>query len=175
VPQPTTSAPSRCGLPANLVNALKSLQDKQYLRPFRYKVLTAVRRKVGKRLPDRLLNKKTTIKCNKLFTKTLNQSHRLTCFCPKGQSSEARDCLRVHLKLYTKGLKIILLYIFILRAGIAQSVQRWATGRTAGVRFLAGARDFSLLHRIQTGSGAHPAFYQIGTGALPLGGKAAGA
>jgi hypothetical protein len=41
-------------------------------------------------------------------------------------------------------------------------------GWTAGVRFLAGARYFSLLHSVQTGSGAHPASYPIGSrGALP--------
>jgi hypothetical protein len=33
-----------------------------------------------------------------------------------------------------------------------------------GIRFLAGAGDFSLLHVIQTGSGAHPASYPVGTG-----------
>jgi hypothetical protein len=33
------------------------------------------------------------------------------------------------------------------------------------VKFLAGARDFSLLHSIQTGSGDHPAPYPISTGA----------
>jgi hypothetical protein len=35
-----------------------------------------------------------------------------------------------------------------------------ATGWTAGVRFPAGARDFSILHS----SGAHPASYAMGTG-----------
>jgi hypothetical protein len=32
-----------------------------------------------------------------------------------------------------------------------------------GVRFLAGSRDFSLLHSVQTASGAHPASYPMGT------------
>jgi hypothetical protein len=34
---------------------------------------------------------------------------------------------------------------------------------TVGVRFPAGASDFSLLHSVQTGSGAHPYSYPIGT------------
>jgi hypothetical protein len=34
----------------------------------------------------------------------------------------------------------------------------------AGVRFPAETENFSLRHRIQTGSGAHPASYPIGTG-----------
>jgi len=33
--------------------------------------------------------------------------------------------------------------------------------------------DFSLHHCVQTGYGAHPDSYPMGTGALPLGGKAA--
>jgi hypothetical protein len=37
-----------------------------------------------------------------------------------------------------------------------------------GVRFSAGAGDFSLHHRVQTGSGPHPASYPTGTrGSLP--------
>jgi hypothetical protein len=42
-------------------------------------------------------------------------------------------------------------------------------------RFPAGAENFSLNHRIQNSSGAHPASYPMGTrGSFP-GGKAAGA
>jgi hypothetical protein len=47
--------------------------------------------------------------------------------------------------------------------------------RGSRVRFQAGARSFSLHHRVQNGSGAHPASYPMGTrGSFP-GGKAAGA
>jgi hypothetical protein len=43
------------------------------------------------------------------------------------------------------------------------------------VRFSAGAGNFSLHHRVQNFSGAHPASYPMGTrGSFP-GGKAAGA
>jgi hypothetical protein len=46
--------------------------------------------------------------------------------------------------------------------------------RDSRVRFLAGAGNFSLHHRVQNGSGAHPASYPMGTrGSFP-GGKAAG-
>jgi hypothetical protein len=38
-----------------------------------------------------------------------------------------------------------------------------ATGWTAEVRFPARIRYFSLLHRVQTGSGAHPTSYPVGT------------
>jgi hypothetical protein len=42
-----------------------------------------------------------------------------------------------------------------------------------GVLFPARAGNFSLRHRVQTGSGAHPASYTMGRGGC--GGKAAGA
>jgi hypothetical protein len=38
-----------------------------------------------------------------------------------------------------------------------------------GVRILAGAGNFSLRLRVQTGSGAYPGSYPVGTGALSLG------
>jgi hypothetical protein len=34
------------------------------------------------------------------------------------------------------------------------------------VLFLVGARDFSFLHSIHTGSGAHPASSSVGSGAI---------
>jgi hypothetical protein len=42
------------------------------------------------------------------------------------------------------------------------------------VRFPAGAGDFSLHHRVQNGSGAHPASYPMCTRALSLGVKRPG-
>jgi hypothetical protein len=47
--------------------------------------------------------------------------------------------------------------------------------RGSGVRFPAGAGSFSLNHRVQNGSGAHPASYPMGTRGPFPGGKAAGA
>jgi hypothetical protein len=47
--------------------------------------------------------------------------------------------------------------------------------RMIGLRFSAGAGNFSLQHHVRTGSGAHPASYPMGNrGSFP-GGKAAGA
>jgi hypothetical protein len=48
-----------------------------------------------------------------------------------------------------------------------------ATGLTARVRFPA-VHDFSLPHSVQTDSGAHPASYPMGTGALSPGVKRLG-
>jgi hypothetical protein len=42
-------------------------------------------------------------------------------------------------------------------------------------RFPAGAGNFSLHHRVQNGSGAHPTSYPTGTGGSFPGGKATGA
>jgi hypothetical protein len=48
-------------------------------------------------------------------------------------------------------------------------------GRGSRIRFAAESGNISLHHRVQNGSGAHPAFYPMGTrGSFP-GGKAAGA
>jgi hypothetical protein len=48
--------------------------------------------------------------------------------------------------------------------GIRLGFFQHTTGWTTGVRFPAGARDFSLSYCVQTGSGAHPACYPMGTG-----------
>jgi hypothetical protein len=47
-------------------------------------------------------------------------------------------------------------------------------GWTAGVRFLARTRDYSLSHRFRISSGAHPVSYLIGTGVLFSGAKRPG-
>jgi hypothetical protein len=47
--------------------------------------------------------------------------------------------------------------------------------RGSRFRFLAGAGNFSLHHRVQNSSGAHPASYAMGNGGSFPRGKAAGA
>jgi hypothetical protein len=47
--------------------------------------------------------------------------------------------------------------------------------RGSRARFPAGAENFSLHHRVQSGSGAHPASYPVDTRGSFLGGKAPGA
>jgi hypothetical protein len=49
-----------------------------------------------------------------------------------------------------------------------------ATGWIATVRFPTGGKDFSFLHSVQTGSGANPASYPVGTGCSLPGGNATG-
>jgi hypothetical protein len=63
--------------------------------------------------------------------------------------------------------------MFRAEVGMAQAVHRQATGWTARVRFPA-AQDFSVLHSVQTGSGAHLASYPTGIGSSFPGCKAAG-
>jgi uncharacterized membrane protein YgcG len=47
--------------------------------------------------------------------------------------------------------------------------------RSSRVRFPAGAGNFSLHHRVQSGSGAHPASCRMGTRGSFIGSKAGGA
>jgi hypothetical protein len=53
-------------------------------------------------------------------------------------------------------------------------VKSWATGWMIGGSSV-WAGNFSLHHRVQAGSGAHPASYPIGTRVSFPGGKVAGA
>jgi hypothetical protein len=61
---------------------------------------------------------------------------------------------------------IIFTYICILRARIAQSEYRlgYRLDDQGSIPRRGNDRIFSLYHCIQTGSGAHPAFYPVGTG-----------
>jgi hypothetical protein len=54
------------------------------------------------------------------------------------------------------------------------SASRNFAGSIAQVRFSEGTSYFYLLQSVETGSGAHPAFYPMGTGGSFLGGMAAG-
>jgi hypothetical protein len=63
---------------------------------------------------------------------------------------------------YEAGSKYSVLHPGFFKVGVA-------------VRFSVEARDFSLLHSVQTASGAHPACYSMGTGGCFPWGKAAGA
>jgi hypothetical protein len=74
-----------------------------------------------------------------------------------------RDNFSFYLYLcWVSGARIVQWYSTRLQVG-------WSGGRVP-----AGAGNFSLHHRVQTGSGGHPASYPLGTrGSFP-GGKAAG-
>jgi hypothetical protein len=56
----------------------------------------------------------------------------------------------------------------------SSSVQRRATGWTAGFRFPSGAGDFPSLHNVQNGSVAHLTSYLRDSGGYSLRAKAAG-
>jgi hypothetical protein len=51
---------------------------------------------------------------------------------------------------------------FVLRNSVAIANGYGLDSRMIGVRFPARAGNFSLRHRVQTGSGAHPASYPMG-------------
>ena len=67
--------------------------------------------------------------------------------------------------LHVKEVSELRIYFFImLAAGIAQSVERLATGWTVRGSNLGGGARFSA--PVQTGPGAHPASYTMGTGSF---------
>jgi hypothetical protein len=72
-----------------------------------------------------------------------------------------QNCGHISVKAHTSAKSMD--YSAELRAG-------WS-----GIRVPVGAGNFSLHHRVQTGTGAHPASYPMGTGGSFLDGKVAGA
>jgi hypothetical protein len=56
----------------------------------------------------------------------------------------------------------IILLILIKGTGIAEWYGAGLRAAWSGVRVPTGSGNFSLHHRVQTGSGAHPAFYPMG-------------
>jgi hypothetical protein len=101
-------------------------------------------------------------------------------------------CSVLHLHIIQR---INLLHILLLHVGNMKAVYKncitrirsrvssgsivsdyWLDDRAIGVRSPAGAKDFSSSLCVQTGSGAHPASYTMGTGGpFPGGISAAGA
>jgi hypothetical protein len=63
--------------------------------------------------------------------------------------------------------------VLILTTG--REITHGLDDRGSRIRFPAGTGNFSLYHRVQNGSGAHPASYPMGTVGSFLGSKAAGA
>jgi hypothetical protein len=76
-------------------------------------------------------------------------------------------------KILKDFLTISLKYRFLRTVGIA--LRCGLDDRGPRVRFPAGAGNFSLHHRVQNCSGAHPASYPMGTRGSFSGGKDAGA
>jgi hypothetical protein len=78
----------------------------------------------------------------------------------------------------TMAFKVNVFLITLIRASdssVGIALGYGLDDRGSRVRFPAGAGNFSLHHRFQNGSGAHPASYPMGTGGSFSGGKAAGA
>jgi hypothetical protein len=63
---------------------------------------------------------------------------------------------------------------FILDSSVGIALGYGLDDRGSRVPFPAGAGNFSLHHRVQNGSGAHPASYPMSTKGSFTGGKAAG-
>jgi hypothetical protein len=79
-------------------------------------------------------------------------------------------CFNFKYTLYDFYINSTYAYLYLSRhssVGIATAygVDDWMIG----IRFSAGAGNFTLRHRVQTGSGAHPASYPMDTGLFPWG------
>jgi hypothetical protein len=72
-----------------------------------------------------------------------------------------------------KSLLKIFMTVLFTESSVFVAMGYRVYGRGIGVRFRTGARDFSLLHSNQTGPGAYPAPFPVGTGASFHGGKSA--
>jgi hypothetical protein len=97
---------------------------------------------------------------------------------PSSSSVQYNRTVRMKLVLFSSFLVTILCIFFDIRKEVRSAIDITTgcrlDGRMIGVRFLAGARNFYLRHRVQTGSEAHPAPYQMGSGCSFARGKAAG-
>jgi hypothetical protein len=93
------------------------------------------------------------------FSLCLRSIHQFSSApCPKFPQYTVHSSLRVRDQVshsYKTG-KVIVLSILSLGLYVLD-------GRGIEVRFPAGVRDFSLVHNIQTGSGAHPTSYAMTT------------
>jgi hypothetical protein len=67
------------------------------------------------------------------------------------------------------------IFYLLYNISVGMALSYGMDDRDSKVWFPAGAGNLSLHHRVDTGSGAHPAFYPMGTGGSFHGGKAAGA
>jgi hypothetical protein len=75
-------------------------------------------------------------------------------------------CLYISFPLLIDNTVTVVCFCIVhyFQASWDSSVSIWAMGWTARADFLVEATDFSLLHSIQTGSGAHAASYTTGIG-----------
>jgi hypothetical protein len=82
---------------------------------------------------------------------------------------------RSHFPPYFQYLFFLYLFVWSLDSSVGITLGYGLNDRASRIRFPAGAGNFSLHHRIQNGSGVHPASYTMGTGGSFFGNKAAGA
>jgi hypothetical protein len=113
----------------------------------------------------------------------MNPFHTLPPYYPKSHSNiillYTTRSSKWSLSSQLSNQNICMYVFFISPMSVMNGVAQWyraglRVGWSGGVRFPAGDGNFSLHHRVQTDSRAHPASYPICTeGSLP-GGKAAG-
>jgi hypothetical protein len=80
----------------------------------------------------------------------------------------------VDIELLSKYATAVSFQIFIYDSSVGIALGYGLDDRGSRVRFPVGAGNFSLHHRVQNSSGAHPASYPMGIRGSFRGGKAAG-
>jgi hypothetical protein len=83
--------------------------------------------------------------------------------------------LQFKVKKKKKTMMMMMMMIMSRHSSVGIAIGYGLDDRMIGDRFPAGAENFSLRHRVQTGSGAHPASYLMGTAGYFPGVLAAGA
>jgi hypothetical protein len=97
----------------------------------------------------------------------------MTSHSPTSATFPAQINFILLLLLLLKIIIIIIIIILIIIISVGTALGYGLDDRGSRVRFPAGARNFSLHHHVQNGSGVHPASYPMGTrGSFP-GDKAA--
>jgi hypothetical protein len=96
------------------------------------------------------------------------------------RGSQATNSCCIRMSYYHRAVHIFVFFLSLFHFKSRDSSVGIALGyrlddRGSRVRFPAGAGNYSLHHRVQNGSGAHPASYPMGTRRSFPGGKAAGA
>jgi hypothetical protein len=115
----------------------------------------------NERLTKCLIKSRTVTDRQRYLTKRLNS--KVSKLCPRCSQNVTVKFTFPNRTSFSKGAGIAQWYSAGLRTG-------WS-----GVRVPVGAGNFSPHHRVQTGSGAYPASYIMGTRGSFLGSKAAGA
>jgi hypothetical protein len=114
-----------------------------------------------------------------LITRQWNTVHKLFInFCAAYPDENSRSssvgCWKKGTKILVRQFEFLSLVQVLGDSSVGIALGYGLDDRGSRIRFPAGAGNFSLHHRVQNGSGAHPASYPVGTSGFSLGVKRPG-